>query len=166
MNKEKENTHPLVARVVRLRIAVLLFVALSIFGGVYFYSSESKQPFIGQPKALNQALLEQEIENAALLFKMDSILKINETLTINSEPEDGILFEVQVSSDEGFELDSHNENLQRLNFATVDGINYITLGKFTDVDDARLFIEDLKKIGIEDAFIVSKLDGKTVSTRQ
>lgn len=166
MNKQKENTHPLVARIVRLRITVLLFVAFSIFGGVYFYSSESKQPFIGQPKALNQALLDQEIENASLLFKMDSIVSVNETLTINNEPEEGILFEVQVSSDEGFELDIHNENLQRLNLATIDGVNYITLGKFKDVDDAKLFIEDLKKIGIEDAFIVSKLDGKTVSTRQ
>lgn len=166
MNKEKENTHPLVTRIVRLRITVLLFVALSIFGAVYFFSSESKQPFIGQPKTLNQALLEQEIENAALLFKMDSVIKVNETLSINKEPEEGILFEVQVSSEEGFELDSHNENLQRLSFATIDGINYITLGKFKDVDDARLFIEDLKKIGIEDAFIVSKLDGKTVSARQ
>ena len=74
MNKQKDNIHPLVARLVRLRITVLLFVALSIFGGVYFYSSESKQPFIGQPKALNQALLDQEIENASLLFKMDSIV--------------------------------------------------------------------------------------------
>lgn len=166
MTKENKNTHPLVARVVRLRIAVLLFVALSIFGGVYFYSSESKQPFIGQPKALNQALLEQEIENAALLFRLDSIVKVNETLTVNQEPEEGILFEVQVSSEESFELDIQHENLQPLNVAIINGVNYITLGKFKDVDDARLFIEDLKKIGISDAFIVSKLDGKVVSANK
>jgi hypothetical protein len=166
LTKENKNTHPLVARVVRLRIAVLLFVALSIFGGVYFYSSESKQPFIGQPKALNQALLEQEIENAALLFRLDSIVKVNETLTVNQEPEKGILFEVQVSSEESFELDIQHENLQPLNVAIINGVNYITLGKFKDVDDARLFIEDLKKIGISDAFIVSKLDGKVVSANK
>lgn len=166
MTKEKKHTHPMVAKIVRLKIALLIFVAMTIFGGVYFYSSESKQPFIGQPKNLNKALLDQEIENAALMFRMDSIVRVNETLKIENNILDGIFFEVQVASSDSFQLNKADENLKRLNYGTRDGVYYITLGKFRDVDEAKLFIKDLRKIGIQEAFIVSKLDGKTVSIRK
>jgi hypothetical protein len=156
----------MVAKIVRLKIALLIFVAMTIFGGVYFYSSESKQPFIGQPKNLNKALLDQEIENAALMFRMDSIVRVNETLKIENNILDGIFFEVQVASSDSFQLNKADENLKRLNYGTRDGVYYITLGKFRDVDEAKLFIKDLRKIGIQEAFIVSKLDGKTVSIRK
>lgn len=156
----------MVKKIVRLRIALLLFFVLTVFGGVYYYSAESKQPFIGHPKQLNQILLDQEIENAMLLFRLDSLTIANESLKIESHLVDGIFFEVQIAAFDNFSIDKFDENLKRLNYSTVDGVNYITLGKFRDVDVAKIYIEDLKKIGIQEAFIVSKLDGKTVSTRQ
>lgn len=155
----------MVAKIVRLKIALFIFVMISIFSGIYLYSSESKQPFIGQPKKLNKALLIQEIENASLVFRMDSIVRVNEKLNFENDIIEGIFFEVQVASSDSFQLNKSDENLKRLNYETIDGVYYITLGKFRDVDDAKLFISDLTKIGIEEAFIVSKLDGKTVSVR-
>jgi hypothetical protein len=166
LTDKKENNNPLVAKIVRLRIALLIVLAFSIFCAVYYYSSESKQPFIGQPKALNKALLQQEIENASLVFRMDSIMKVNETLSLENDMAEGIYFEVQVASSDSFKLDKFDDNLKRLNYGSIDGVYYITLGKFRDVDDAKLFIDDLKKIGIQKALIVSKLDGKTVSVRE
>ena len=156
----------MVKKIVRLRIALLIFILLTLFGALYYYSSESKQPFIGHPKKLNQILLDQEIENAALLFRIDSLLRINESLKIETHLVDGIFFEVQIAAFDNFTIDKLDGNLKRLNYSTIDGVNYITLGKFRDVDVAKIYIEDLKKIGIKEAFIVSKLDGKTITTRQ
>lgn len=156
----------MVKKIVRLRIALLIFILLTLFGALYYYSSESKQPFIGHPKKLNQILLDQEIENAALLFRIDSLLRINESLKIETHLVDGIFFEVQIAAFDNFTIDKLDGNLKRLNYSTIDGVNYITLGKFRDVDVAKIYIEDLKKIGIREAFIVSKLDGKTITTRQ
>lgn len=155
----------MVKKIIRLKIALLIFIAFSIFSGVYYYSSESKQPFIGHPKQLNQILLDQEIENAALLFKVDSLVIANESLKIETHLVDGIFFEVQIAAFDNFRLDKQDGNLKRLNYSTIDGVNYITLGKFRDVDVAKIYIKDLEKIGIKEAFIVSKLDGKTVSSR-
>ena len=155
----------MVKKIVRLRIALLVFIMLSLFGALYYYSSESKQPFIGHPKELNQILLDQEIENGTLLFRLDSLLLINESLKIETHLVDGIFFEVQIAAFDNFNLDRLDGNLKRLNYATIDGVNYITLGKFRDIDVAKIFIEDIKKIGIDGAFIVSKLDGKTISIR-
>lgn len=166
MSKKKKNTHPIVKKIIRLKIALLIFVALAIYGGVYYYSSESKQPFIGNPKFLNNALLKQEIENARILFLVDSLKAANAKLTKESELVDGIFFEVMVASFENFKLDKDDANLKRLNYNTVDGVNSIILGKFRDLDDAKFFIEDIKKIGINNAFIVSKLDGKQVTIRE
>jgi hypothetical protein len=166
LNKKKKNTHPIVKRIVRLKIALLILFALSIFGAVYYYSSESKQPFIGNPKELNQALLNQEIENARILFLVDSLKAANAKLTKESELVDGIFFEVMITSFESFKLDKDDANLKRLNYTTHDGVNYMTLGKFRDLEDAKFYIDDLKKIGINDAFVVSKLDGKRVSIHE
>lgn len=167
MKEKNKHTHPIVKKIVRLKIALLLISLLAIFALIYVYSSESQQPFIGYPKELNHHLLDQEIDNAKLQFLVDSLRKVNEILMKETEKiDEGIFFEVQIGDFENFRTDKHNQNLKKLDYSTIDGINYITLGKFRDIDDAKLFIEDIKKIGIEDAFIVSKLDGERVTIRE
>ena len=165
MKKKNKHTHPIVKKIVRLKIALWMISLLSIFALIYVYSSESMQPFIGHPKELNKKLLYQEIENARIQFQNDSLQRSNEILIKENEKiEEGIYFEVQVGEFENFNTDI--QNLKNLDYSTIDGINYITLGKFRDLDDAKLFIEDIKKIGINNGFIVSKLDGETVRVRE
>jgi hypothetical protein len=138
-------------------------IIIALFGILYFYSSESKQPFIGQPKALNKALLMQEIENGRLLIQIDSIINLDRALQNTIDSDEGIFFEVQIGGIDNFSLKKFNDNIQKINYSTMDGSTYITLGKFRDVDDAKLYIEDLKSIGINNAIIVSKLDGEIIS---
>ena len=76
----------------------------------------------------------------------------------------GIFYEVQIGVFEHFDIEKYNKNLQKLQYATIDGINYMTLGKFRDFDDAEDFALDMRRMGIKDAFIVSKLDGKRVGS--
>lgn len=165
MTKVKKHKHPIVAKLIRLRILLLLVSFVAILGGIYLYSAESKQPFIGHPKELNSKLLNQEIENAELIFIVDSLIKENRKLILANESIKGIIFEVQIGALEDFNMDKFEDDLEILNYTTDGGANYITLGKFRDLDDAKLFIDDLKKIGISNATIVSKLDGKRVRAR-
>ena len=152
--------------IVRLRIVLLLVSFIAILGGIYLYSSEAKQPFIGHPKVLNSKLLDQEIENAELIYIVDSLIKENRKLVLANGSIDGIIFEVQIGALEDFNMDKFKDDLEILNYTTDGGANYITLGKFRDLDDAKLFTDDLKKIGITNTTIISKLDGEKVKVRK
>ncbi len=165
MTDKKKHTHPIIAKLVRLRITLLLVSFIAIVGGVYIYSSESKQPFWGHPQELNSKLLNQEIENAELIFIVDSLIKENKKLILENKEIEGIVFEVQIGALEDFNMDKFEGDLEILNYTSDGGADYITLGKFRDVDDAKLFIDDLEKIGILNATIVSKLDGERVKLR-
>lgn len=166
MTKVKKHTHPIVNKLVRLRILLLVVSFIAIFAIIYLYSSESKQPFIGHPKDLNSKLLDQEIENAELVFIVDSLIKENKKLVLDKENIDGIIFEVQIGAFEDLNMEKFEDDLEILNYTTDGGADYITLGKFRDIDDAKLFIVDLQKIGISNATIISKLDGKRVRVRE
>ena len=166
MTEAKKHTHPIVAKIIRLKISLLLVSVVAIFGLVYLYSSESKQPFIGYPKQLNKILLTQEIENAQLMFSIDSLVIANEKLVKENETIEGIVFEVQIGSFESFNIDKYSDDLEILNYTNDGGANHIILGKFRDIDDAKMFVDDLKRIGIPNATIVSKIDGKSVNIRE
>ena len=166
MNKEQINIQKIIRRITRLKVALFIISFLTIAAFIYVYSSESGQPFVGKPKTLNNALLKQEIENGRLLFLADSLKASNAILMQESNRVDGIFFEVQIGAFENFDIEKYHENLEKLNYTTEDGVNYITLAKFRDLDDAKLFAEDIKKIGITNASIVSKLDGKRVQLKE
>lgn len=163
MTDKKRHTHPIVKKIIRLKIALFIIIMIAIFGMIYLYSSESKQPFIGQPKELNKALLLQEMENGRLLLRIDSIINIDRSIQNTIETDDGIFFEVRIGAIENFSLNKFNDNIQKINYSTIDGSTFIILGKFRDADDANLFRDDLKSIGVSNTFIVSKLDGEIIS---
>lgn len=165
MSQEQINIQKILRKITRLKVALFVISFLTIAALIYVYSSESSQPFIGKPKVLNNALLEQEIENGRLSFLIDSLRHSNDLLMQESNRVDGIFFEVQIGAFESFDIEKYHENLQKLNYTTVDGVHYITLAKFRDLEDAKLFTEDIKRIGINNASIVSKLDGKRVQLK-
>jgi hypothetical protein len=166
LTESTKNNHPFIGKVIRLRIAVLLISFVAVTGIIYFYSSESKQPFIGQPKVLNKKLLDQEIENARLLFSLDSLILINKQLVMESDTIDGIVFEVQIGGFEKIDRNRYLSDLEIVNYSENGSAHYITLGKFRDYEDAKLFVSDLNKIGISNTNIASKLNGESVKIRE
>jgi len=150
----------IIRKIVRLKIALLVVTLIAISGILYWISGESSHPILGNPARLNRELLSIDKENAYLLFRVDSLENANNILMQESDDNSGIFFEVQIGAFENFDIKKYKENLKKLNYTRVNGVNYITLGKFRDFEDAEQFNKDIRKLGIRDAFIVSKLDGK------
>ena len=153
-----------IRKIIRLKIALLVVFMIATLGIIYFVSSEASKPYFGKPQQLNSQLLKLEIENASLLKLIDSLETSNSILMQESSDPSGIFYEVQIGVFKNFDIEKYNKNLQKLHYTTISGINYITLGKFRDFDDAKDFALDMRRIGIKDAFIVSKLDGKRVDS--
>ncbi len=154
----------IIRKMVRLKISLWIVSIIAVLGIIYIISSETSSPNFGNPQQLNAELLKLEVENAALLNLVDSLEKSNVILMQESRDSSGIFYEVQIGVFKHFNIEKYSENLQKLHYTTVDGIHYMTLGKFRDFDDAENFALDMRRMGIKDAFIVSKLDGKRVGT--
>lgn len=154
----------IIRKIVRLKIVILILFMAASLGIIYIVSSESSSPNFGNPERLNSELLKLDLENAKLLSLIDSLEKSNAILMQESKDPSGIFYEVQIGVFKHFDIEKYNKNLQKLQYSTVSGINYMTLGKFRDFDDARDFALDMRRIGIKDAFIVSKLDGKRIDS--
>ncbi|PSR05241.1 MAG: hypothetical protein BRD49_04935, partial [Bacteroidetes bacterium SW_10_40_5] len=72
----------------------------------------------------------------------------------------GTYFEVQIGAFKSFDPERYKENTTNVKFYMDQGMRKITLGKFTEANAARAFRRDLVRLGIDDAFIVKKRDGK------
>jgi hypothetical protein len=141
-----------------LAVLFLLSVAYSVL-------SEVKAPLFGKwPKiASENSVLKQQVEDLnALKPTLDSLIAANNILVEQTDVKDGVFFEVQIGAFEHFNLDKYMQELARLRKEEVDVINKYTLGKFRDFKMAKAFNEDIKKMGVADAFIVGKIDGQRV----
>jgi len=76
---------------------------------------------------------------------------------------DGIIFAIQIGAYTGIDLDKYEDNLLGINQDTYEGINQFTLGEFIDYKEADEFLEVVRGIGFEDAFIMSFKDGRRIN---
>jgi hypothetical protein len=93
---------------------------------------------------------------------MDSLVAANNILSEQTETQEGVFFEVQIGAFEHFNLDQYVQELARLKKEEIDVMDKYTLGKFRDFKNAQAFNDDIKKMGIADAFIVGKINGQRV----
>ncbi|NPA37811.1 MAG: SPOR domain-containing protein [Chlorobi bacterium] len=77
----------------------------------------------------------------------------------------GLIYCVQIGAYTGINLDDYKENLISLQQDSYDGINQLTLGRFRDYEKARTFLDIVKRIGFNDAFIMKFNDGKRVPVK-
>ena len=64
-------------RITRLKVTLFVLIVALILLLIYTWSAESPRRKYGNPKAMNEALLDQEIENARLIILIDSLQKEN-----------------------------------------------------------------------------------------
>ena len=74
----------------------------------------------------------------------------------------GIVYCVQIGAYTGINLDEYKENLVSLQQDSYEGINQLTLGRFTNHDKANEFLAIIHQIGFHDAFIMSFKNGRRV----
>jgi len=142
-------------------LGVLLFLAVG-----YIIYIEHFPPFFGRWPELKQDLQVLQSKNSQLTDRVDSLNRVNNMLLELSPYYTGVFFEVQIGAFENFDLEKYKEGLARLNIDYSGDLDQYTLGKFRELDMAKDFVEDIREMGIRDAFIVAKIDGERVTVAE
>ncbi len=74
----------------------------------------------------------------------------------------GIYYEVQIGAFRSFNFDKYGSEVTNLTFHNEGEMKKLALGKFKKPNAARAFVRDLNRIGLKDAFIVKKENGRRI----
>lgn len=69
-------------------------------------------------------------------------------------------FEVQIGAFQYFDLNAYDSELLRLQEIKEEGMNKYVLARFRRFDEAEAFLNDIRSLGLEDAFIAGIVDGQ------
>lgn len=139
-------------------LGVMLLLALG-----YIFYIEYYPPFFGRWPEMSQRYEKLLLKNNQLEDSIDSLNRVNNMLIELSPYYTGVFFEVQIGAFENFDLEKYKEGLAKLNIDYSGNLDQYTLGKFRDLEMAKDFVQDIRKMGIQDAFIVAKVDGERVT---
>ncbi|OWY18934.1 hypothetical protein C7N43_26150 [Sphingobacteriales bacterium UPWRP_1] len=103
----------------------------------------------------------------------DSLKKRLETVQTTPQPivggnitDEGLHYEVQIGAFKYFNLHKYQQGFDHLKNEELDGLDKYTLAKFLNYSESEAFKKDIQRMGIKDAFIVAKLDGKRIDIKQ
>ena len=147
----------------RLKKGIWLLAVMLLFTLSYIFYIEYFTPFFGRWPKLARDYQEISEENVQLQDRIDSLNRVNNMLIELSPYYTGVFFEVQIGAFENFDLEKYKEGLAKLNIDYSGNLDQYTLGKFRALDMAKDFVQDIRKMGIRDAFIVAKVDGERVT---
>lgn len=75
-------------------------------------------------------------------------------------------FYVQLGAYQYFDINHYFENAQCMQVQVDDRLNKYVVGSFFDLELAKRFRDDIRKLGIEDAWVVSVVDGERVTMKE
>ena len=78
----------------------------------------------------------------------------------NTSLPDGIAYQVQMGYYQYLNLASFNEQTKTIKAEEVDGAKRYVVGHFLELEDAIQFRDDIKTLGIDDAFVSQYINGK------
>ncbi len=132
----------------------------------YLFYIEYQSPLFGRFPQLEKEYETVQAGTTQLQEELDSMQRVNSMLIELSPYYTGVFFEVQIGAFESFDLEKYREGLAKLNIDSNGQIEQYTLGKFRDLETAISFQRDIRRMGIKDAFIVAKIDGKRVTVKE
>ena len=108
---------------------------------------------LDQATARNETL---QLELADLELKYDHLLASMPTTDLP----DGTVYQVQMGYYQQLDLVSFNNKLKVVKAEEADGAKRYVIGYFEVLQDAMQFAQDIKVLGIEDAFVTQYIDGE------
>ncbi len=96
---------------------------------------------------------------AELRAKYASLMKDYKKNSFDPNPM-GTVYKGQIGLYSSLDLASFNETFKSVYAEEVDGAKRYIIGHFDDVQDAKNFANDLKKVGIKGAFVSQYIDGE------
>jgi len=170
-----------------LVVFIVLFVSiLSLFVYYQFYQGEGKWNFSMKKRGMDNVALNKEMEqeNAQLKIQVDSLQNVinqfgqdtnqvvqeappKETISNNGGSSSlfypdlaGEKYEVQIGAFRNFNFAKYDSKLVNMNVDKENGMQKLVIGRFNTFEEACSFKKDILSLGIQNAFIVKKIDGK------
>lgn len=141
-----------------------VFVILSFI--LYLETQHLKQEL----RSVKDTILKAESvieKNNAFAYRIDTLQKQviklvaeKEQLLEISKINDGIYFEVQVGNYQNYDLDRFEDELTGMHQEKSKNGTRLTLGRFRSFEKALLFENEMKQLGLKQAFVVGRVNGK------
>ena len=101
-------------------------------------------------------------ERGELIEKLAALeaqyIALKKSIPSTTLPE-GTVYQVQMGFYEYLDLSSFNERLKLVKAENIDGAKRYVIGHFENVMDALQFTNDMKILGVKDAFVSQYIDG-------
>lgn len=112
---------------------------------------------------LNGQLKSAEMERGKLAeqLKLEKLryVELEKTIPTTELPE-GTVYQVQMGFYQYLDLVSFNDKLKTVRAEEIDGKKRYVIGHFDNLLDAVQFSNDIKRIGVSDAFVTEYIDGE------
>ena len=112
---------------------------------------------------LNAQLKASELaaEKLAEQVKLEQLryVELEKTIPTTKLP-DGTVYQVQMGFYQYLDLVSFNDKLKTVRAEEIDGTKRYVIGHFENLLDAVQFSNDIKRIGVTDAFVTEYIDGE------
>ncbi len=138
---------------------IVLF-AILLAKGMLVFPSDNTSTVVAK-----QDTLRSEPQYIDTVRVEEANLYIPDTIPIPLRETKGIVYCVQIGAYTGIDLDEYKDNLVSLQQDSYEGINQLTLGRFTNHEKAYEFLATVHQIGFHDAFIISFKNGRRVQVK-
>ncbi|MDN3688034.1 SPOR domain-containing protein [Cyclobacterium jeungdonense] len=132
--------------------------------------SEENEHLSEKESYLNQVIERKDNEINRLTSQISKIKeegpKLNSVSNAPDPWDKGVVFRVQLAAFDDFDLRELTENGSDLKIIDQDGYIKYVLGQFRDYEMADKFKKKLRKIGVNEAWIVPYRDGKRVPLKE
>ena len=176
MEEEENGSSGKGGLVFALVLFIILFVAsmgLHLYQQIQLGDGSVAWEIAGsQERVAQQKADELEEENESLKEQIETLeLDLEEARAELDDPAHsrenpdwmtGTHYEVQIGAFKFFDMQWYEDNFEQMRMERDGDYSHITLGRFTDLDRARTFREDIQRLGIESTMIVERTDGNRV----
>lgn len=139
---------------------------------VYNQVAKSKEVIMASNRTVDETngqsalTLAFEKERDSLKRQIDILQNTPQPIVGGHITDEGLHYEVQIGAFKYFNLKKYQQAFDHLKGEAADGYDKYTLAKFRNYTEAEEFKKDIQHMGIKDAFIVPKLDGKRIDIKQ
>lgn len=118
---------------------------------------------MAQIEELETTIAQKEAEQGEIELLVAEIAEEEKAAaTAQQPPLEGTVYEVQIGAFQKADLSAYEDQLTSLNIDKEDYLQKFTMGRFEDLELARQFRNDIRRLGVKNAFLIKKVDGARV----
>ena len=150
-----------------LYFAIFFFVVLLsilLIKGLIQFPSKTKTPTPDLAQ-FKQGIIDSMARQKPQQDTTDRYIYSAHPAAIRKENFKGVIFSIQIGAYTGINLEPYEDHLMGIKQDSYEGINQFTLGEFVEYTEAAEFLNIIKQMGFQDAFIMSFKNGIRIKTQ-